>query len=143
MKKNMQFSNIELLSELPFFEKPKNFTVRDLLTKQPFYKVPMKKPKSKKFTDQELLQVLPFYDSVGITKKQRTFRNYVSTYSVEIMGRESLMDTLDLSRTSVNELFADLLRETRGFKYFVTASVTFKKRVNKDLILEDLIFIQQ
>ena len=59
------------------------------------------------------------------------------------MGRESLMDTLDLSRTSVNELFADLLRETRGFKYFVTASVTFKKRVNKDLILEDLIFIQQ
>ena len=59
------------------------------------------------------------------------------------MGRESLMDTLDLSRTSVNELFADLLRETRGFKYFVTARVTFKKRVNKDLILEDLIFIQQ
>ena len=46
------------------------------------------------------------------------------------MGRESLMDTLDLSRTSVNELFADLFREKRGFKYFVTARVTLKKRVN-------------
>ena len=69
MKKNMEFSSIELLSELPFFEKPKNFTVSDLLTKQPFYKAPMKKTKSKKFTNQELLQVLPFYDSVGITKK--------------------------------------------------------------------------
>ena len=69
MKKNMEFSNIELSSELPFFEKPKNFTVSDLLTKQPFYKAPMKKTKSKKFTNQELLQVLPFYDSVGITKK--------------------------------------------------------------------------
>ena len=32
MKKNKEFSNIKLLSELPLFEKPKNFTVRDLLT---------------------------------------------------------------------------------------------------------------
>ena len=46
------------------------------------------------------------------------------------MDRESLMDTLDLSRTSINELFTDLLREKRGFKYFITARVTLKKRVN-------------
>ena len=130
MKKNKEFSNIKLLSELPFFEKPKNFTVRDSLREQLFYKAPIKKPKSKKLTNQELLQVLPFYDSVGITKKERAFRNYVSTYSVEIMDRESLMDTLDLSRTSINELFTDLLREKRGFKYFITARVTLKKRVN-------------
>ena len=31
------------------------------------------------------------------------------------MDRENLMDTLDLSRTSINELFTDLLRERRGF----------------------------
>ena len=31
MKKNKEFSNIKLLSELPFFEKPKSFTVRDSL----------------------------------------------------------------------------------------------------------------
>ena len=69
MKKNKEFSNIKLLSELPFFEKPKNFTVRDSLREQLFYKAPIKKPKSKKLTNQELLQVLPFYDSLGITKK--------------------------------------------------------------------------
>ena len=46
-----------------------------------------------------MLPVLPFYDSVVITKKERAFKNYVSTYSVEIMDRESLMDILDLSRT--------------------------------------------
>ena len=28
------------------------------------------------------------------------------------------MDTLNLSRTSINELFSGLLREKRGFKYF-------------------------
>ena len=111
MKKNKEFSNIKLLSELPLFEKPRNFTVRDFLTKQPFHKAPIKKPKSKKLTNQELLQVLPFYDSVGITKNDRAFRNYVSTYSAEIMDRESLRDTLDLSRAFINELFTDLLRK--------------------------------
>ena len=73
------------------------------------------------------MQLLPFYDIVGITKKDRAFRNYVSTYDVEIMDKESLMDTLDLSRTSINGLFADLLRERGGFKYFSTARVTLKK----------------
>ena len=42
MKKNKEFSNIKLLSELPFFEKPKHFTIRDLLSEQPFYKAPIK-----------------------------------------------------------------------------------------------------
>ena len=114
MKKKKEFSNIKLLSELPFFEKPKDFTITDLLSEQPFYKTPMKWQKKNKLTNQELLQILRFYDSVGITKKDRAFRNYVSTYDAEIMDRESLMDTLDLSRTSINELFTDLLRERRG-----------------------------
>ena len=70
MKKNNEFSNIKLLSELPFFEKLKTFTIRHLLREQPSHKVPIKKPKSKKLTNQELLQVLPFYDNVGIAKKE-------------------------------------------------------------------------
>ena len=40
------------------------------------------------------------------------------------------MDTLDLSRTSINELFTDLLRQKRGFKYLLTTKVTLKKRTN-------------
>ena len=34
------------------------------------------------------------------------------------MDKESLMDILDLSRISINELFTDFLRERRGYKYF-------------------------
>ena len=135
MKKNNEFSNIKLLSELPFFEKLKTFTIRHLLREQPSHKAPIKKPKSKKLTNQELLQVLPFYDNVGIAKKERAFRKYVSTYSVATMDRESLMDTLDLSRNSINELFTDLLRERRGFKYFLTARVTLKKRQGNNFII--------
>ena len=80
--------------------KIKDLTIEDLLREKPFYKAPTERQKNNKLTNQELLQVLPFYDSVGITKKDRAFRNYVSTYSVKIMDIESLMDTLDLSRTS-------------------------------------------
>ena len=74
-------------------------TIEDSLSEQPFYNAPISKRKSNKLTNQELLQVLPFYDSVGITKKDAAFRNYVSTYNVEIKDRESLVGTLYLSRT--------------------------------------------
>ena len=69
MKKNKELSNTKLLSELPFFEKPKSFTVRDSLIWQRFYEQLIEKQKSDKSTNQELLQALPFYDSVGIAKK--------------------------------------------------------------------------
>ena len=51
------------------------------------------------------------------------------------MDRESLMDTFALSRTSINELFTNLLRERRGFKYFLTARATLKKRQDKNFII--------
>ena len=78
-KKNKEFTNINLLSELPFFEKRKNFTVKDLLGEQALYKQPIRKLKRKKLTNQQLLRVLPFHDDVVPFKRQRAFRNYVST----------------------------------------------------------------
>ena len=78
-KKNKEFSNIKLLSELPFFEKRKNFTVKDLLREQAFYKQPIRKPSRKKLANSQLLRVLPFHDDVVPFKRQRAFRNYVST----------------------------------------------------------------
>ena len=56
------------------------------------------------------------------------------------MERESFMDTLDLSRTSINELFTDLLRERRGLKYFLTATVTLKKRQGKNFVINRTYF---
>ena len=51
------------------------------------------------------------------------------------MDRESFVDTLHLIRISINEWFADLLRERRGFKYFLTARVTLKKRQGNNFII--------
>ena len=51
MKKNKELCNTKLLSELPFFEKPKSFTVRDSLIRQRFYVQPIEKQKSDKSTN--------------------------------------------------------------------------------------------
>ena len=51
-----EFTDTKLLSELPFFEKPikvkiKQLTTKKLLQEQPFYKQPIKKPRIKKLKD--------------------------------------------------------------------------------------------
>ena len=63
-------------------------TNEKLLTEQPFCRQAIERQKNNKLTNQEQVQVLPFYDSVGITKKDRAFRYNVSPYSVEIMDEE-------------------------------------------------------
>ena len=59
-KKNKEFSNIKLLSELPFFEKRKNFTVKYLLREQAFYKQPNKKTKKKKINKSTVVTCTSF-----------------------------------------------------------------------------------
>ena len=67
-----------MLSELAFFEKPmkaktKQLSIKKLLSKQPFYKQSIKKPRIKILSNQELLPELPFYDDIHISKNERTF----------------------------------------------------------------------
>ena len=130
-----KFTNAKLLSELPFFEKPKKanmkqLTIKELLQKQSFYKQPIKKPCIKKLNNQELLRDLPFYDDVNILRSKRTFRGYAETYKVEIINNRNLSDLLSAIKNSTKNLFDELLREKRGFKYIISVTITLKKRIN-------------
>ena len=78
----------------------------------------------------ELLLELPFYDDINISRKERTFRTYVETYKVEIINNKVLSDSLSVSQNSINNLFDELLREKRGFKYVFSAKIIIKKRIN-------------
>ena len=62
------------------------------------------------------MQVLPFYDDVRILRKRRAFKNYADTYEVETIDNKSLSGLLFLSKSSIKNIFNDLLREKRGFK---------------------------
>ena len=130
-----KFTNAKLLSELPFFEKPikakiKQLTTKKLLQEQPFYKQSIKKPRIKKLKNYELLRELPFYDDINISRKERAFRGYAETYKVEIVTNKNLSDSLPVSKNSIKNLFDELLREKRGFKYIVGVKITLKKRIN-------------
>ena len=69
----------------------------------------------------EFLPELPFYDDINISRKERAFKKYAETYAVEIINNKSL---------SLTNLFDELLREKRGFKYVLSTKFILKKRIN-------------
>ena len=120
-KKNENFTNINLLSELPFFyKKPKALSNKELSEALPFLpKRPKRSKRPKRLTKHQILQnILPFYDSVEISRREHAHRYYAETYDVDVVDNISLNDSLFLGKSSINNLFRDLLTEKRGFKYF-------------------------
>ena len=121
--KNKKFSNIRLLYELAFFQKEtKKLTNKQLLEALPF---PLKKPrKLKKY--QILKYILPFYDTVRISRRERAYKRYMETYNVEVVDKISLSDSLFLVKSKIVDLFKDLLKEKRDFKYNLMTKITLK-----------------
>ena len=49
------------------------------------------------------------------------------SYKVEIVERKDSTVLLEASKSSIKDLFNDLLNETKDFKYQITVKVFFKK----------------
>ena len=126
-KKNKNFTNNRFLSELSFFpKKVKNLANYQLLREVPFFPKRSKRPK--RLTKHQILRnILPFYHSIGISRKQHALRGYAETYEVEVVDKISLSDSLFLAKSSIIDLFSDLLEEKRGFKYVLSATITLKR----------------
>ena len=67
----------------------------------PFF--PKKPRKLKKY--QILKNILPFYDTVGISRRERAYKRYIETYNAEVVDRISLSDSLFLAKISIVDLF--------------------------------------
>ena len=79
-------------------------------------------------TKRQILEnVLPLYDSAVISRTEHAHKYYTETYHVEVADNKSLDDSLFLAKKSINDLFRDLLRKKRGFKYYLVAIVTLKR----------------
>ena len=78
------------------------------------------------------MRELSFYDDINISRKERAFRMYAETYKVEIINNKSLSDSLSVSKNSIKNLFDELLREKRGFKYVLSTKIILKKRINNN-----------
>ena len=49
------------------------------------------------------------------------------SYKVEIIERKDPINQIETSKSSIRNLFSDLLTETKGFKYQITLKVMLKK----------------
>ena len=66
------------------------------------------------------------------------------SYKVEIIERKDPIYQLEASKSSIKDLFSDLLNETKGFKYQITLKVVSKNTNQMEkLNLDQIILIQQ
>ena len=75
----------------------------------------------------DLLSELPFYEELNVIKTNHAFRGYAMSYKVEIIEKKDPIKQLEASKSSIKDLFSDLLNETKGFKYQITVKVLLKK----------------
>ena len=114
LKKEQSFTRITI-----FFFKLSNIQLSKVL---PFF--PERSKRLKRLIKYQILSnILLFFDSVGISRKQYAFRNYAETYEVEVVDKIRLSDSLFVAKSSIIDLFKDLLREKRGFKYILSGKV--------------------
>ena len=98
----------------------------DYLNELLFYNKPIKKPKVKRWKNIDRLAQLPFYKQLSVIKTNQVFREYSMSYKVEIIERKDPTVQLESSKSSIKDLFNNLLNETKGFKYRITVKVLLK-----------------
>ena len=74
-----------------------------------------------------MLSELPFYEKLSIIKTNHAIRAYTVSYKVEIIEIKDPINQLEASKSSIRDLFSDLINETKGFKYQLTLKVLLKK----------------
>ena len=97
----------------------------------PFYIKHIEKPKIKLSKNTELLYKLPFHEELRVIKTDHTFKGYAMSFKVESIERKDPINQLEASKSSIKDLFSDLLNETKGFKYKTTLKVVLKKILAK------------
>ena len=59
-------------------------------------------------------------------KTNHAFRGYAASYKTTLVQKKDPIKQLEASKSSIEDLFSDLLNETQGFKYQITLKVTLK-----------------
>ena len=100
---------------------------RKLFQILPFHNTFIEKPEVKKLSNIKLLQELPFYDELNVVKSSNAFSGYVRSYKVEIVDHKDPLVQLQATKSSIQDLFKDILDEMKGFKHQITVTVLLSK----------------
>ena len=85
--------------------------VVDYFKELPFCNKCIKKPKIKCLKNIDSLSELLFYEELNVIKTNHTFRGYEMRYKVEIIEKKDPIKHLQTSKSSITDLFSDLLNE--------------------------------
>ena len=103
--------------------------IKRVLKEQPFYNVPIEKPKVKCLNNADMLNELLFYDELNIVKTAKAFKKYARSFSIEIMKDKDVNMNDPLAQLEASEpIIKDLLIEMKGFKYQITMKVLLSKQ---------------
>ena len=106
----------------------------DYFKKHAFSNVPFEKPNIKRLRNADLLAELPFHEQPDIMKTNQTFTGYAMSYKVEIVEKKDPIVQLEASKSSIKDLFNNLLGEIKGFKYQITVKILLKKyKLNEEI----------
>ena len=103
----------------------------------------IKKPKIKRLKNIDLLSELTFNEELNVRKTNHAFRGNAMSYNAELVQKKDPIKQLEASKSSIKELFSDLLNETKGFNYQITIKVNLKNTSQKKLNLLQFIAIQE
>ena len=67
-----------------------------------------------------MLREVPFYDELNTVKESKAFKKQAHSYGVEVIDLKDASVQLLTSRSSIKDLFKNLLAEIKGFKYQIT-----------------------
>ena len=65
---------------------------------------------------------------MSVRKTNKAFKGYAMSYKIEIIERKDPIIQLKASKSSTEDLFSDLLNETKGIKYQINVKVLLKNR---------------
>ena len=75
----------------------------------PFYNTYIEKPKTNRLKNIDLLSELRFCEELSVVKTDKAFRRYAMTYKVELIDKKDPLSQLEVSKSSIKELFHYLL----------------------------------
>ena len=91
-----------------------------------------------------MLSELPFYEKLNVMKINHAFTGYEMSYKVELVEKKDPIKQFEAIKSSIKDLFSDLLNETKAFKYQITLKDMLKNISQMEkLNLDQFISIQQ
>ena len=77
-----------------------------------------------------------YFCELNLMKTDNGFRGYAMSYKVEIIEKKDPIKQLEASKSSIKDLFSDLLNETKGFKYQITLKEIEKLNLDKFILIQ-------